>query len=552
MADTPPYEFTPVESIPSIVNEVCTAFHAHKTRPIEYRLVQLRRFYWGIKDNEQQLLDALKTDLGRPVFEAVTAETTWCLNDIIFTCNNLEKWAKDEKAPDIPIVNSAVRPIIRKDPLGCVLVIGAFNFPVQLSFGPMIGAIAAGNTVVLKPSENAPATAAVLQSIVTSSLDPSCYKVIQGSIPETEALLAEKWDKIFYTGSAPIGRLIAQKAASTLTPYVLELGGRNPTIVTKNADARVAARRLLWGKTMNAGQVCLAPNYALVERAILPALVNELKRALNDFFPDGAAQSRDFGRIVNDKHFGRIKSLLDASSGTILLGGTMDARTRFIEPTVVQVDSLSDALLASETFGPILPLYAVDSLASAIDIVNTRLDSTPLAIYAFGNASETAAVLAQTRSGGASINDTIHHGALPTLSFGGVGSSGQGAYRGRASFDAFVHRRSIVRVPGFLEAVLAVRYPPFSDSLLAHFRRFAVERPSFDRAGRVTGWARLVQNVGGAGVVRKGVLAVVLGELFIPLFSFLLRVPYIDTYSVPTHIFNSTKPKQRFKSTQLD
>lgn len=264
----------------------------------------------------------------------------------------------------------------------------AFNFPVQLALGPFIGAIAAGCTAVLKPSEGSPKTAAVLQQIVEDRLDSDAYAVVQGAVPETSKLLDQKWDKIFYTGSATVGTIVAKKAAETLTPVALELGGRNPAVVTKYADPKLAARRLLWGKTLNAGQVCLAENYILVDKEILPAFIAELKTAMDDFYPKGAKHSKDYGRIVNQRHFNRIKSMLDNTGGKILFGGAMDEDDRFIEPTVIQVDNINDSLMTDEIFGPLLPIYPVENLDEAIRVAN-QVHSTPLALYAFGTKAET-------------------------------------------------------------------------------------------------------------------------------------------------------------------
>jgi len=420
--------------------------------------------------------------LGKPDFETYITESGWCMNDIVFIQNNLKKWAKDESAPDIPLLNSALNPVIRKDPLGVVLVIGAYNFPVQLSFGPMIGAIAAGCTVILKPSESSPNAAAVMKMIVEKYLDPSCYAVVNGAVPETTALLAQKWDKIFYTGGEVVGKIIAKKAAESLTPVVLELGGRNPAIVTKHADPRLAARRLIWAKVFNSGQVCVSQNYILIDKEILPRFLEEMKKAFKEFYPAGAKASSDYGRIVNHRQWTRLKQMVDNSKGRILLGGSMDEAERFIEPTVIQVDSLEDSLIVDESFGPLIPVFPVNNLDEAIRIANSVHD-TPLGIYPFGTKKETDQVLSQTRSGGASVNDGYFHASIQTLAFGGVGTSGTGAYRGKASFDVFTHRRSVTTTPGWLEAFIAVRYPPYTGKL-KQYKFMQDLSPNFDRMGR--------------------------------------------------------------------
>ena len=353
----------------------------------------------------------------------------------------------------------------------------------------------------------------MLQYIIETYLDRSCYGIVQGAIPETTLLLDQKWDKIFYTGGANVGKIIAKKAAETLTPVTLELGGMNPAIVTKNADVRLAARRLLWGKILNAGQVCLSENYILVDKEVLPALITELKTAMKEFYPDGARASPDYGRIVNERQWKRLKNMVDESKGKILLGGTMDEGEKFMEPTVIQVDDPNDSLIKDESFGPLIPLLPVDDLDQAIRIAN-EVQATPLALYPFGTKKETNRVLSEVRSGGVAVNDTIFHACIPTLAFGGVGESGQGAYRGRTSFECFSHRRSITTTPGWMEGLLGVRYPPYKGKL-AKFLKMNHQKPNFDREGKVkTGLLRFIMTLG-AGSVKGGMsrfLVVLLGK----------------------------------------
>ncbi|KAJ6135383.1 Beta-apo-4'-carotenal oxygenase [Penicillium capsulatum] len=527
----PDLQFTSLEDIPARIALARKAFLEHKTRDVEFRLVQLRKLYWALKDHEEEIVEALALDLNKPRFESEVAESGWLLNDVVFATRNLHKWVKDEKAPDIDLTFKFMNPKIRKDPLGCVLVIGyvrsdaravaaykltlpsslssAFNFPFQLTLGPVIGAIAAGNTVVIKPSENAPRSAVVMQKIVEASLDPSCYHVIQGAVPETQALLAERWDKIFFTGGANVGRIIAKAAAPHLTPVVLELGGINPAIVSKTADPRLVARRMLWGKTMNAGQVCTSQNYLLVDKQLVPRVVEEFKKAYKEFYPKGAKDSPDYSRIINESHYQRLKAMLDNSKGKILMGGTMDEKERFIEPTLVQVDSVDDSLCTQESFGPFIPILPVENLDEAINLAN-GVQSTPLGMYPFGSKADVAKVLASTRSGGVSCNDAALH--IPTLPFGGVGESGYGAYRGRASFDVWVHRRPITSSPSWLESILAIRYPPYAGKL-SKFKAASALVPDFDRDGRkkTLGWLRFLFTLGGgsakAGAGRAVVVA---------------------------------------------
>ncbi len=363
---------------------------------------------------------------------------------------------------------------------------------------PLAGAIAAGNTVVVKPSENAPNVAVIMQKVIEGYLDQSCYRVVQGAIQQSTALLEQKWDKIFYTGGASVGTIIAKKAAETLTPVVLELGGRNPAIVTKNADIRLAARRLLWGKVHNAGQVCVSQNYTLIDEEVFDLFVSEMRKAMKEYYPNGTRHTDDFGRIVNSRQWQRVKKMLDDSQGQILMGGDMDESDRYIEPTVIRISSLTDSLMVDESFGPLMPLLPVSNLDEAIRIAN-KVHATPLAMYSFGNKTETNRCLAEIRSGGASVNDGFIHGSLPTLAFGGIGDSGQGAYRGKASFDCFSHARTVTSTPGWVEFLLAVRYPPY-EGKLKMLRRME-SKPDFDREGKVK--FSLVKYVLGLGAASK-------------------------------------------------
>lgn len=375
----------------------------------------------------------------------------------------------------------------------------------------MIGAIAGGNTVVLKPSENSPHSAAIMQKMMEESLDPDCYTCIQGSVPEMKVLLEERWDKIFFTGSATVGKIITKAAAPHLTPVTLELGGRNPAIVTRKADVRLAARRLLWAKTMNAGQVCISHNYTLVDKEVLDSFVAELKVGLKEFFPNGPKASEDYGRMVNLGSFNRVKKMLDGTSGRIVAGGTMDADELYIEPTVIVITDPEDSLMRDESFGPLLPVLGVDNLDQAIHIAN-QTHRTPLGIYAFGSKDETDKVLASTTSGGASINDGMFHGTIGTLPFGGVGDSGSGSYRGKASFDCFVHHRSITTTPGWTELLLSARYPPFAGT--NKFKQLSgvlLKKPNFDREGNTKlGWITWLLTLGTGGLFRGALRATLL------------------------------------------
>ena len=383
----PPYEMTPLEEIPRIAARMRNTFRSNKTKDVEYRLVQLRRLYWGFQDYKQALLDALKLDLNKSPHDATVTEVDWVIADCMYCIKHLEEWVKDDKNVDVALSYAMLKPRIKKEPLGPALIIGAYNFPVNLNMCPMIGAIAAGCTCVLKPSESAPATAMVLAEIIAKYLDPEAYACVNGRIPESTALLNEKWEKIFYTGGVNVAKIISKKAAETLTPVTLELGGKNPAFVSKNADVALAARRLLWGKTVNAGQVCISHNYVLCHREVVDSFVKMLNITYNEFFPQGAKASPDLARVVNTAQFDRMKKMLDNTKGKIVMGGEMDRDELFIAPTAVLVDSADDSMVQEESFGPIWAILPYDDLDDAIKLVN-NVDSTPLSLVTFGSKVE--------------------------------------------------------------------------------------------------------------------------------------------------------------------
>lgn len=383
----PAYEATAVDDIAANVNAVRVTYRTNRTKDIQFRLVQLRKLYWGLVDNTPLIEEALMKDLRKSKHETTLTEIDWCKTDIMDTLKNLEKWAKDEPVVGLPLQFKMMKNRIRNEPLGVILVIGSFNFPIQLTLGPVIGAIAAGNCVVLKPSELSPNSAMVLKKIFDEYLDPECYTFVTGAVPETSALLEQKFDKIVFTGGKNVGKIIAKKAAETLTPVLLELGGQNPAFVTKNAKLKLAARRILWQKVTATGQLCLSHNYILVERSILSQFIGEMNKQYRVFMPQGAKSSPDYGRIVNLGHFNRLKKMLESSKGRIVMGGAMDESDLFIEPTMVLVDDINDSMMVEETFGPIWSIMVFDTLDQAIDIAN-RVDPTPLSLVTFGSDAE--------------------------------------------------------------------------------------------------------------------------------------------------------------------
>lgn len=384
----PAFEADSVDVIATKHNTLRNTYRSGRTKDIQYRLKQLRKFYWAVCDLEPLMTQALYKDLRKGSHEGIMAEIAWAKGECLDQINNLEKWAKDESIPNIPVAFWAMGHRIRFEPLGVVLIIGSFNYPFQLTLLPFIGALAAGNTVIIKPSEHSPASAMVTK-LLSERLDPESYVCINGGLPVSQTLLDLKFDKIAFTGGRGVGTIIAKKAAETLTPVLLELGGQNPAFITRNGNVKLAARRLLWGKTTNAGQVCLSHNYALVERSAVDEFIAELNKQYKVFMPQGAQASPDYGRIVNKSNFDRIKSMLDRTSGKIVMGGATDESDLYIEPTIVLHDKmdLHDSMIAEESFGPIWSIVPYDNLDDAINFAN-EVDPTPLALFTFGSDAE--------------------------------------------------------------------------------------------------------------------------------------------------------------------
>lgn len=383
----PPFTATPFEDIHAKYERLRVTYRSGKTKDVQFRLQQLRKFYWAMTDLEPLILAAVYKDLRKCHHEAVMSEVAWCKGEALDLINGLEKWVKDETVVGVPAAFWAMKHRVHYEPLGTVLVIGAFNYPFQLTLLPFLGAVAAGNTVMVKPSELSAFSAMIIEKVI-EYMDPDCYACVNGALPVSQAVLDLKFNKIAFTGGKNVGKIIAKKAAETLTPTLLELGGQNPAFITKNANVKLAARRLLWGKTTNAGQVCLSHNYALVERSVLSQFIGELNNQYRVFMPKGAKESPDYCRIVNKSNFDRIRKMLDDSKGKIVMGGSFDETELYIEPTVVIVEDVEDSMITQESFGPIWSVMPYDNLDDAINIAN-EVDPTPLALFAFGNDQET-------------------------------------------------------------------------------------------------------------------------------------------------------------------
>ncbi|QRW05395.1 aldehyde dehydrogenase family protein [Ceratobasidium sp. AG-Ba] len=441
--------YTPIDEIEKIHARLNASFKSGKTKPIAARKEQLLHLAYMVKDNAEALRKAIATDLGRPALESNFLEIDPLVRETVDAYKAVDKWAKPEPAP-FSINFAAMKPVTRKEPKGVVLIISPFNYPVWLALSPLIGALAAGCAVVIKPSELTPATSSLVASLIARYLDPDVVTVVNGAIPETTRLLELPWAHIMYTGNGNVGRIVATAAAKHLTPVTLELGGKSPVVVDPKTDLKVAARRILWGKTANAGQTCVAPDYIIVPEEGQEALVNELTAAYKQFYPNGAKQSDSYARIVSERHYDRLKQMVDETKGSVVAGGSADAdrAQKFIAPTIVKDVHGDDILMQSEIFGPVLPIVAVKDVDAAIQYINDH--DHPLALYVFTNdAKFKAKVFDNTLSGAAVANDLIIHIGVDGLPFGGVGPSGYGANTSKFTFDTFTHLRASLDSPGW-------------------------------------------------------------------------------------------------------
>ena len=427
----------------------------------------LRAVLAMLTEHEEAFIDALHEDLRRPRLEAMLADIATVKAEIKFALAHVRTWQRGTFSIP-PVVAQPSLGRVLPEPRGVVLIIAPWNYPIQLSIAPLVGALAAGNSVLLKPSELAPASSALLARLIPMYLDPHVVQVVEGGVKVSTELLAMKWDHIFFTGSTRVGRVVMQAAAQHLTPVTLELGGKSPAMVAADADLATAARRILWGKFLNAGQTCIAPDYVLVEASVREEFLDQLRVAARDFFKGTPADSSDFTRIVNKAHFDRIAQLIDTSGGTTVLGGDRNPETGVIEPTVIIDPDITAPIMNEEIFGPVLPVVTVQSIDQACGFIRER--PKPLALYLFTSSRETRRhVLATTSSGGVCINHVILHLGDPRLPFGGVGDSGIGAYHGKAGFDAMSHHKSVLYKPQRPDVRLI--YPPYTRRIEKVLRR---------------------------------------------------------------------------------
>lgn len=447
-------ENTPKSEIEKIYTSQQLYFSSGATLDYKFRQLQLQKLQKALKQWERPLCTALWNDLHKSEEESIMTELSIVAGEIKNHKQNLRKWMKRSSVPT-PLKMMPSRSYIMHEPLGGALIIAPWNYPVQLLLNPLIGAISAGCTAILKPSPYVPNVSAVLQEMISRTFRPNYIAVVQGNREVNSQLLELRHDIIFFTGSPSLGRKVMQAAAEHLTPVVLELGGKSPCIVDKDANIDIAARRIAWGKTLNAGQTCIAPDYLLIHQSQKRRFIEAFARELHKLHGKDIQMSRHYVRMVNDRAFERVAAYL--SDGDIVLGGGLDASQRYIEPTLLDNVSPESAVMQEEIFGPVLPMITFEKRREALDFVRKR--EKPLALYYFGKADDGDDVLRHISSGGACINDTIMHIANENIPFGGVGNSGMGRYHGYDSFLAFSHRRSLVVTPTFLD--LPFRYMPY-------------------------------------------------------------------------------------------
>lgn len=448
------------EAIAESYARLVATFKTGRTKSYEWRKAQLEGLRRLLTENCDEACDALNADLGRPKMEGLLADVSSVVAEIDHVLGRLESWMKPEKVPTGMLQQPGWSQVIR-EPKGVVLQIAPWNFPIHLSLMGLVAAISAGNCCLLKPSEIAPHTEEFLCSFVPKYVDSEAIMVIPGGIEESTAMLKLRWDHILYTGNGAVARVVARAAAEHLTPCTLELGGKSPTVVLPGANVSVAAKRILSGKFTNAGQICIAPDYALVHKDVEEQLVQEMQRTMLAWYGKDAATSDSFGRIINERHFSRVRDLIESSGGQVLpQQGAVDQAGKFIPPTLLREPRLDSSIMKEEIFGPVLPILKMDSVGEIVQHINAG--EKPLAMYIFGSEADAQEVIRQTSSGGVCVNDTLFHIANADLPFGGIGESGTGRYHGKWGFDEFSHTRAVMYRKTWIDP--PQRYPPYTEA----------------------------------------------------------------------------------------
>ncbi|GCF93065.1 aldehyde dehydrogenase [Enterococcus florum] len=440
-------------------------FASHQTKDADFRVAQLKKLRQSIMDHEAALMTALQQDLGKHPMESYATEIGFVLKSLRSMIKKVPRWTKDQRVTT-PFFLWPSTSRIHYEPYGTALIIGPFNYPFQLLIEPLVGAIAAGNCAVIKPSELTPNFSKIISQMITKTFDPKYVSVVEGGVDTNNALLSCPFDYIFFTGSEKVGKIVMQAAAKNLTPVTLELGGKSPAIITKEADLHLAAKRILWGKTLNAGQTCVAPDYVVVHHQVKDAFVHEAKKVLEEFYSTRPEKSDSYARIINEKHFIRLVDLLEKTHDEWLFGGLVNPDDWYIEPTLVEASWQSGAM-EEEIFGPILPVISYMNLDAAIQQINQL--PKPLAMYIFSqDKKEQQKIIHETSSGGVAINNTIMHLVSDKLPFGGVGKAGIGSYHGKYSFETFSNARSILSSKKMDTPFI---FPPYTEKKLGWIRR---------------------------------------------------------------------------------
>ncbi|XP_060703706.1 aldehyde dehydrogenase family 3 member A2-like isoform X1 [Hemiscyllium ocellatum] len=449
-----------MEGIQLVVSTARAAYNQGKSRPLKFRIQQLKALERMLDEKKEEFLVALRKDLHKSTFDVEIFEIAGILNEISLAITKLPEWTAPEyvSKSTMTLMDTVY---IHREPLGVVLIIGAWNYPLALIVQPLIGAIAAGNAAVLKPSEVSENTARLLGELLPQYLDKDLYPVINGGVAETTELLKQQFDHILYTGSTNVGRIVMEAAAKHLTPVTLELGGKSPCYIDADCDLDVACRRIAWGRYTNSGQTCIAPDYILCSNNIQDEVVKKIGSAISEFYGADPKKSPDYARIINKRHFKRLMSLLEGVN--VMFGGQSDEEDLYIAPTIATDVDPSSRIMQEEIFGPLLPIVTVNNADEAIHFINKR--DKPLALYIFShNKTLIKRMIAETSSGGVTVNDCLIHYSVDTLPFGGVGKSGTGAYHGKFSFETFSHRRACVLKSLGMERMNSVRYAPATDS----------------------------------------------------------------------------------------
>uniref|UniRef100_A0AAQ5ZFM7 Aldehyde dehydrogenase n=1 Tax=Amphiprion ocellaris TaxID=80972 RepID=A0AAQ5ZFM7_AMPOC len=464
-----------------VVQRARTSFQTGRTKPLEYRIQQLKSLLSLISDRRTDIADSLKKDLGKSENGTELFEIMKLEGEIRLAIEKLAEWAAPRPV-EKNFLTITDEVYIQPEPLGVVLIIGAWNYPWAVTLVPLVGAIAAGNAAVIKPSEVSSHSAKVMEELLPQYLDKDMYPVVTGGVSETQELLKLRFDHVFYTGNSTVGKLVMEAAARHLTPVTLELGGKSPCYIDKNCDIAVACRRITWGKFVNCGQTCIAPDYILCEPSIQSRVFEELKRSIEEFYTDNPKTFEDYGRIINQRHFKRVMALMEGS--TVALGGESDESQCYIAPTVLKDVTCESKVMKEEIFGPLLPVITVSGVDEAIQFINER--EKPLVVYVFSHDNKLIKrVIAETSSGALLANDCLVHYTVSSLPFGGVGNSGMGSYLGRHSFDQLSHMRSCLIKQLKLEGVNSMRYPPHTPKKLDWARFFLLKTLNFGRLRRL-------------------------------------------------------------------